>query len=305
MNRDYSDVLIDGPWKHEFVSANGARFHVVTAGPEDRSAPLIVLLHGFPLFWWQWRHQIPALAEAGYRVAAMDMRGAGASDKPPTGYDIATRTRDVAGVIRSLGASNAIVIGHGLGGTTAWAMPALQPSVTRAVAVLSAPHPAHLHTSLRSTTTRSAFAQLQFMKVGPLAEKAILKPGALAKVFSQWAAQPADPETLSVYTNALGIPFAAHNSFEALKSYTSLRPSPLARRFTVAVRTPISVPALQLQGAQDGCLRKESVSIDSSAFCMNLRYETIADAGYFLTEEAPTQVNDILLDWLKDSVDAN
>jgi len=143
------------------------------------------------------------------------------------------------------------------------------------------------------------------MKVGPLAEKAILKPGALAKVFSQWAAQPADPEALSVYTNALGIPFAAHNSFEALKSYTSLRPSPLARRFTVAVRTPISVPALQLQGAQDGCLRKESVSIDSSAFCMNLRYETIADAGYFLTEEAPTQVNDILLDWLKDSVDAN
>ena len=81
---DSSAVLVDGPWQHRFVSANGARFHVVEAG-SDPAAPLVVLLHGFPEHWWAWRHQLPALAAAGYRAVAMDLRGAGASDKPPQG----------------------------------------------------------------------------------------------------------------------------------------------------------------------------------------------------------------------------
>ncbi len=302
MNHDYSDVLIEGPWRHEFVSANGSRFHVATAGNEDRTAPLIVLLHGFPTFWWSWRHQIPVLAEAGYRVAAVDMRGCGASDKPPSGYDIPTRTRDIAGIIRSLGASNAIIVGHGIGGTTAWAMPALQPAVTRAVAALSAPHPAHLHTSLRSTTTRFAFAQMQFFKVGPLASKALLKPEKFAQAVNSWAAEPLDPEAVANYLNALGIPFAAHTSLEAVRWYTSTARSILGRKFLSAVRSPIQVPVLQLQGALDGCLRKESAAVDASALCLNLRYEVVPDSGFFLPEEDPTTVNAVLLDWLADSV---
>ena len=96
---DASSVRVDGPWEHRFVSANGARFHVAEAG----DGPLVLLLHGFPQFWWAWRHQMPALADAGYRVAAMDLRGYGACDKPPRGYDPLTLAADVAGVIRSLG----------------------------------------------------------------------------------------------------------------------------------------------------------------------------------------------------------
>ena len=99
MSTDASSVLIDGPWQHRFVSANGARFHVAEQG----EGPLVLLLHGFPQFWWAWRHQMPALADAGYRVAAMDLRGYGASDKPPRGYDTFTLAADVASVIRSLG----------------------------------------------------------------------------------------------------------------------------------------------------------------------------------------------------------
>lgn len=302
MNRDYSDVLIEGPWKHEFVSANGTRFHVVTAGDDNRNAPLIVLLHGFPQFWWAWRNQIPALAEAGYRVAAIDMRGTGASDKPPHGYDIPTRTRDVAGVIRSLGERNAVIVGHGIGGATAWAMASLQPSVTRAVAALSSPHPAHLHTSMRSTTTRSAFAQLGFFKIPTIAAKTMTRSDNLAKLMNTWSATPFEPDVVETYANALGIPFAAHNAIEPLRWYTSARPSALNRRFSQAVRTAVQVPALQLQGAQDGCLRRENASVDSSAFCLNLRYEMLPNAGFFLPEEAPTAVNTVLLDWLHDSV---
>ena len=70
MHNDASSVLIDGPWEHRFVAANGARFHVAELG----EGPLVVLLHGFPQFWWAWRHQLTALSEAGYRVAAIDLR---------------------------------------------------------------------------------------------------------------------------------------------------------------------------------------------------------------------------------------
>jgi len=302
VNRDFSDVLTDGPWKHEFVSANGTRFHVVVAEPEQRPAPLVILLHSFPQFWWAWRHQIPALTAAGYRVAAMDMRGTGASDKPPAGYDMATRTRDVAGVIRSLGEQNAVIIGHGLGGVTAWSMAALQPSVTKAVGALAAPHPAHVHTSTRSMLSRSGFAQVSLFRVPSLTERALIKPDALAKLMNSWAHVKFAQDDIDVYANALGIPFAARNSLEPLRWYTHSLPSVLGRRFLQSVRTPVNVPALQLQGAQDHYLRRESASADSSAFCTNLRYEVLADAGHFLPEETPETVNSIILDWLHDSV---
>lgn len=72
-----SPVRIDGPWTHRDVAANGARFHIAELG----DGPLVLLLHGFPQFWWTWRHQLTALADAGYRAVAMDLRGVGGSDR--------------------------------------------------------------------------------------------------------------------------------------------------------------------------------------------------------------------------------
>src|SRR4051794_30773484 len=89
---DESCVLLDGPWRHRFVSANGTRFHVVEAG----SGPLVLFLHGFPEFWWAWHEQLRLTAEAGFRAVAVDLRGYGASDKPPRGYDGYTMAGDVA-----------------------------------------------------------------------------------------------------------------------------------------------------------------------------------------------------------------
>ena len=75
MPPDVSMALLDGPWEHRFVAANGARFHVAEQG----EGPMVLLLHGFPQFWWAWRHQMQALADAGFRACAMDLRGYGAS----------------------------------------------------------------------------------------------------------------------------------------------------------------------------------------------------------------------------------
>ncbi len=105
-------VHIDGPWAHRSVSANGTRFHIAESG----DGPLVLLLHGFPQFWWAWRHQLFSLPPAGFRAVAADLRGYGGSDKPPRGYDLVTAAADVAGLIRALGEANAIVVGHDWGG---------------------------------------------------------------------------------------------------------------------------------------------------------------------------------------------
>lgn len=82
---------------HRDVAANGARFHIAELG----DGPLVLLLHGFPQFWWTWRHQLTALADAGFRAVAMDLRGVGGSDRTPRGYDPANLALDITGVIRS------------------------------------------------------------------------------------------------------------------------------------------------------------------------------------------------------------
>ena len=87
-----SAIAISGPWTHRTVSANGTRFHVASIG----DGPLVLLLHGFPEFWWTWRTQLVSLAAVGYRAVAADLRGYGGSDKPPRGYDLITAAADAA-----------------------------------------------------------------------------------------------------------------------------------------------------------------------------------------------------------------
>ncbi len=133
-------VRAPGPWTHRAVAANGSRFHVAEMG----SGPLVLLLHGFPMFWWTWRKALPVLAEAGYRAAAMDLRGYAGSDHPPRGYDPLTLSADVTGVIRSLGVRDAVIVGHGWGAFLAWTTATLHPEVVRGIAPVSMPHPLRL-----------------------------------------------------------------------------------------------------------------------------------------------------------------
>ena len=92
---DSSTVLIDGPWTHRTVRANGIALHAAEAG----TGPLVLLLHGFPQFWWTWHRQLIDLADAGFRAVAVDLRGFGASDKPPRGYDAPNVAADLAAVV--------------------------------------------------------------------------------------------------------------------------------------------------------------------------------------------------------------
>jgi pimeloyl-ACP methyl ester carboxylesterase len=129
---------MDGQLEHLTLSVNGLRLHVATAG----AGPLVVLLHGFPELWSAWHHQIPALAAAGFRVAAPDLRGFGQSDGPesPQAYTTLHLAGDVLGVIHALGEHRAIVIGHDWGAPIAWTTALIRPDVVRAVVALNGPY---------------------------------------------------------------------------------------------------------------------------------------------------------------------
>ena len=295
---DYTCALVEGPWQHEFVSSGGSRFHVAVAGPDNRSAPLVLLLHGYPEFWWAWRAQIPALADAGYRVAAMDVRGVGGSDKPPSGYGLPARAADVAGVVRSLGRERAVVVGHGTGGLLAWSVAALHPGTTTAVAVLASPHPARMRLRSRAALTPAALRELAFLQVPTLPERAMARGDLVERTLALGAATPLADDVVELYRAVMRIPFAAHSAAEALRWAVRSTPRMDGRRFGAALRRPLGVPALQVQGGLDGLVRPDRADLDAVALVRDLRYELIPGAGHFLPEEAPDQVNEILLHWL-------
>lgn len=119
------------------VDVGGTRLHCVEAG----EGPLVLLVHGFPESWYSWRHQIPALAEAGYRVVAIDVRGYGRSSKPIAvdEYRMVRLIADNVGLVSALGAETAVIIGHDWGAPIAWSSAMLRPDVFTAVAGLSVP----------------------------------------------------------------------------------------------------------------------------------------------------------------------
>lgn len=297
---DSSAVLLEGSWRHLFVAANGARFHVAEQAPaaETPSAPLVVLLHGFPQMWWAWRHQIPALADAGYRVAALDLRGTGASDKPPHGYDVPTLARDVAGVIRSLGAQDAVIVGQGVGAVVAWSMASLLPDVTRAVGALSSPHPARMHTAgvARRLLGRTSARRLAFFQLPYFPERRMARGDLAVRVLHEWGAPGwLTPDVAHTYRMAAEIPFAAHSAMETMRWLVRSTPRVDGQRYLATVRNPIDVPVLQLHGTADRCI---PIGVASASNGSPYRFEAVVGAGHFLAEEAPERTTDLLLDWL-------
>jgi pimeloyl-ACP methyl ester carboxylesterase len=296
---DSSCVLVPGPWEHRNVAANGAQFHVVLAGPAGAGHPLVVLLHAFPEFWWAWRHQIPALAAAGYRVAAMDLRGFAGSDKPPHRHETAVLARDVAGVVRSLGSPAAVVVGHGFGGTVAWSLPSLAPDLVSGVVVLANPHPVPLH-RLGPTVPVRALTALARFQVPWFPEHALLERALVARLLHDWSAPGNDGATsqAALYTEAMGLPFAAHSAMEHFRWLVRSTPRTDGRRYLAAISAPVRVPVMTLRGGQDPLMRARAFSRDADFVTGPLRQEVVAGAGHFLPEEAPAEVTELLLEFL-------
>ncbi len=137
-SKDTAGLVPAGPWKSAFAETNGIRMHYVEQG----SGPLVLLLHGFPELWYSWRHQIPALAQSGFRAVAPDLRGYGQTggSKNIAEYSIKTLVADVVGLLDALGEKQCVLVGHDFGAVLAWNTVLLAPDRVRAVAALSVPY---------------------------------------------------------------------------------------------------------------------------------------------------------------------
>jgi pimeloyl-ACP methyl ester carboxylesterase len=294
-------ISISGPWAHRSVSANGTRFHVVEAG----EGPLVLLLHGFPEFWWTWRHQLADLPEAGFRAAAVDLRGYGGSDKPPRGYDLVTAASDAAGLIRAMGEANAIVVGHGLGGLITWTLAAYYPKVVRRLAVVSSAHPLRMRTAVFTDPLgqgRRMGYELGF-QLPVLPERQLLRNGAfrVGRMLEAWSAPGwPDPQTEQTYARAMRIPSVAHSALEYHRwlARSGVRPDGL--RYARHMRAPIQAPTLHLHGAADPCVLPQTARGAGRYVEGPYRWRVIDGAGHFPHEERPDAFDTELFGWLAD-----
>lgn len=300
-----SAIEIPGPWQHRYVAANGARFHVAESLPPGQSErPLVLLLHGFPEFWWSWRDQLPALAAAGYRAAAMDLRGYGGSDKTPRGYDPVTLAQDVAGVIKSIGQRNAVVVGHGWGGYIAWAAATLHPREVSALCVVAAPHPRVLLRSPRLGITLAGLGHLMAMQVPYLPERRLSLPetGFLAAHLKRWTSSSSDfPDnaTIAVYQDAVSLWPASHCALEYHRWLLRSRFRYDGRHFNDLMQRPVEQSVCSVNGAEDPALPSSSDVGSRRWVAGDFEGHVIANAGHFPHEEQPERFTAVLLDWLE------
>ncbi len=258
---DPSSVRVDGPWTHRDVSANGIRLHVAECG----EGPLVLLLHGFAEFWWAWRRQLPALADAGFRAVAVDLRGYGDSDKPPRGYDAWTLAGDVGGLIKALGARRAHLVGHAWGGMLAWTVASLHPRLVSSVTAIGAAHPLAFKSAAKRPGQIRAIGHLFRFQVPMAPEKWLVRDNAAAveALFSRWSGEswrtsPDFAETVEPFRQAMLVPGVAHSALEYYRWAFRAQFRGEGRRFADAVGSRITAPVLQLHGAEDTCILPET-----------------------------------------------
>lgn len=305
---DPSSVRVTGDWHHFDVRANGLRFHAVEApDPSTANRPLVLLLHGFGEFWWSWRHQITALAEAGYRAVAVDLRGYGDSDKPPRGYDGWTLAGDTNGLIRALGHPDATLVGHADGGLVCWATATLHPRVVNRVAVIASPHPRALRRAVIADRHQRraflpGFLHNQLPKLGER-RLAAHDGGYLTQYFAERASpswQATDDYAVTVDRNrsAVQIPYVAHSSLEYRRWAFRSQFRPDGSRFMELMNQRLHLPVLALRGADDPYIL-DHVMAASHRYAAHMQYRPIAHSGHFAHQEQPDVVTEKLLGLLR------
>ena len=291
-------IHADGPWSHRTVPANGARFHLAESG----DGPLVLLLHGFPTYWYSWRNVIPVLAEAGYRTIAMDLRGYGGSDKTPHGYDPLSLATDVVSVVRSLGLRDVVVVGHGWGGLLAWTLASVHPDLTRAIVPVSMPHPHRLrHSMLHDRKQRRAGRYALGYQIPLLPERRLTDRDAerVGRILRERSADHSwlDSNTEGMFRAAMLEPASAHCALEYHRWAIRSIPRRDGRTFMAATQAPVTQPVLQIHGEHDPSILLSSV--DGSAEYASGRYDLqVLATGHLPHEEATKEFTTSLVSWL-------
>ena len=298
---DWTVPAADEGWSHDTVETNDVRLHVVTAGPTD--GDLVVLLHGFPEFWYAWHHQIPALAEAGYRVVVPDMRGYNCSEKPDgvSAYHIDELVGDVVGLVRAFDRETAHVVGHDWGGLVAWQTAIDRPGVVDRLAVLNAPHPSAYERALRSNPRQLGKSwYVGFFQLPGLPEWALGARDfeALERLLGDGTVRPdaftdTDIERYKTAFGRPGVRTAALNYYRAL----ARRNARLTLTQGGVGDLPVRVPTLLVWGERDAAL-DVSLTEGLDEWVPDLRVERVPDASHWVQFDAPERVAELLVEHL-------
>ena len=285
---------------HRFADLGDVRLHYVEAG----EGPLVLLLHGFPQFWYEWRHQIPALVKAGFRVVVPDMRGYNFSDKPPgvQAYRVELLARDVERLIVACGERTAVVVGHDWGAIVAWITAMCHPRFVGRLAILNVPHPARLLDGLLSPGQLLRSSYMFFFQIPRLPEE-VIRAGDFAILRSALHRDPVregafTAEDIERYVGAMARPGALTAT---LNYYRALLRNPGKTR---ALLERIEAPVLVIWGERDRFLSRRLAEPPPLWVPNLLHVERLPDASHWVAEDRPLEVNTLLLDFLRSPLSA-
>lgn len=290
-------------FKRGFVQANGVRFATLEAG----DGPLVLCLHGFPDHARSFRHQLPALAAAGFRAVAPFMRGYAPTEAAADGrYQSAVLAQDIVELISALGFESAYVLGHDWGAVAAYGAAILAPERVAKLITAAVPHGPAVINAFLSNYEQQRRSWYMFFFQHPLADVAVAHDDFrfIERLWQDWSpgwGYPADElEALKVTFRTPGVLQAALGYYRATLNPANQDPA-LAELQAHIGSAPVMAPSLYIHGARDGCIGVDLADGMEAFFPNGLRTIIVPDAGHFVHAERPDDVNRIVLDFLRGS----
>ncbi|WP_413199178.1 alpha/beta fold hydrolase [Nostoc piscinale] len=271
-------------WEHKYITTNGVKLHYVTQG----TGPLMLMLHGFPEFWYSWRHQIPEFAE-NFQVVALDLRGYNDSEKPKaqSAYIMGEFIKDVAGVIKGLGHEKCVLVGHDWGGAIAWCFAHAHPEMLEKLIILNLPHPAKFSQGL-STPQQLLRSWYMFLFQLPIMPEFLLQTfdyQPIAQIIQGTAVNKNafTASDLAAYKNAAAKPGALTAMLNYYRNvFSHFLPN---KNWGI-----LNIPTLMIWGENDTALGKE-LTYGTDTYVSNLQIQYIPHCGHWVQQEQPQLVN--------------
>lgn len=282
--------------EHAYVETNGIQLHVVQQGPKD--GPLVILLHGFPEFWYGWRKQLSYLADKGYRVWAPDQRGYNLSDKPEKvrDYHIDLLARDVASLIAVSRAEKVILVGHDWGGIVAWRTVRMYPQLIERLVIMNPPHEAAMRGQIKKNPVqllRSAHAG--FFQLPRMPEKlfSLSNWGPAVKMLQATSRKGTFTDKDQAYYRPA---WSQPRAFTSMLNWYRA----IVRNFpNKGIANRVSVPTLIIWGAEDQFLGRE-LALKSLEFCDEGRLVFFEQATHWVHLEEAERVNRLIAQFALD-----
>jgi len=277
--------------KHGYADNNGVKIHYAAAG----EGPLVVMIHGFPDFWYTWRHQMAGLS-GDYRVVAIDQRGYNLSDQPDgvENYDMRLLVSDVAAVVRHLGEEKAVIVGHDWGGVVAWNVAFYVPEIVDKLIILNSPHPNGVAQAMQ--TNPDVLAGTTYAKVfresSPDDPEVFFGMPMNAQTLSSWVT---DADAQAKYIEAF-----QRSDFTAMLNYYKCNYpdvwSETAKSWPTAPN--VNVSTLVFHGLEDTALHSDGLNNTWDWVDKDLTLVTVPGAGHFVQQDAAELVTSTMRSWL-------